>query len=87
MGLLKRAVSQYLQRTINIFSILAYHGNISQRNGKKHYCAYFKHGNNSSVSNYRRASLLNNFSKVFELVVHGHMSHYLENKLNLSQVS
>jgi hypothetical protein len=41
--------------------------------------------NSSSVSNYRPISLLNNFSKVFEFLMHNHMSHYFKHKLNPSQ--
>jgi hypothetical protein len=44
-----------------------------------------KKGNSSFVSNYRPISLLNNFSKVFEFVVHSQMSHYFTSKLNPNQ--
>jgi hypothetical protein len=45
----------------------------------------YKQGNKASVKNYRPVSLLNNFSKVFELIIHGHLFHYFKNKLNPSQ--
>jgi hypothetical protein len=41
----------------------------------------FKKGN----SNYRPISILNNFSKLFELVVQDHISHYFKFKLNACQ--
>jgi hypothetical protein len=44
-----------------------------------------KKNNTSFVSNYRPISLLNNFSKVFEFAIHGHMSHYFKHKLHPSQ--
>jgi hypothetical protein len=37
----------------------------------------FKKGNTASVSNYRPISICNNFSKLFELVIHDRVSHYL----------
>jgi hypothetical protein len=37
------------------------------------------------VSNYRPISILNTFSKLFEFVVHDHVSHYLKSKLNPCQ--
>jgi hypothetical protein len=45
----------------------------------------FKKGNTASVSNYRPISILNNFSKLFELIIHDHVSHYLKSKLNPCQ--
>jgi hypothetical protein len=45
----------------------------------------FKKGNTASVSNYRPISILNTFSKLFELVIHDHVSHYLKFKLNPCQ--
>jgi hypothetical protein len=39
----------------------------------------------SFVGNYRPISLLNNFSKFFEFVVHSHMSHYFSSKLDPNQ--
>jgi hypothetical protein len=44
-----------------------------------------KKSNSSFVSNYRPISLLNNFSKVFEFVVHSQMSYYFTSKLNPNQ--
>ena len=53
---------------------------------KSGYCACFGGGDNSfSFSNYRPTSLLNNFSRVFEFVIHDHMSHYFKHELNVSQ--
>jgi hypothetical protein len=40
----------------------------------------FKKGNSSSVNNYIQISILNNFSKLFEFVIHEHLSHYLKLK-------
>jgi hypothetical protein len=45
----------------------------------------FKKGNSASVSNYRPISILNNFSKLFELVVQDHISHYFKFKLDACQ--
>jgi hypothetical protein len=45
----------------------------------------FKKGNSSSLVNYRPISILNNFSKVFEFVIHDHVSHYLQSKRNCCQ--
>jgi hypothetical protein len=36
----------------------------------------FKIGINSAVSNYRPISILNNFSNLFEFIVHDHVLHY-----------
>jgi hypothetical protein len=36
----------------------------------------FKQGNTASAINYRSISILNTLSKIFELVVHDHVSHY-----------
>jgi hypothetical protein len=36
----------------------------------------FEIGNHSAVSNYRPASILNNFSKLFEFIIHDNVSHY-----------
>jgi hypothetical protein len=44
-----------------------------------------KKGNTASVSNYRPISILNIVSKLFELVIHDHVSHYLKSKLNPCQ--
>jgi hypothetical protein len=49
------------------------------------YCAILKKGNSSIIRNYKPISLLNNFCKVFELVVHSHMSYYFTSKLNPNQ--
>jgi hypothetical protein len=46
--------------------------------------AVLKKDNTASVSNYRHISVLNNFSKLFEFVIHDHVSHYLKFKLNPS---
>jgi hypothetical protein len=42
----------------------------------------FKKGKSTSVSNYWAISLVSNFSKVFELVIHDHISHYLKSKIS-----
>jgi hypothetical protein len=42
----------------------------------------FKRGNHAVVSNYRPISILNNFSKLFQFIMHDHVSHY--GKLNLN---
>jgi hypothetical protein len=44
----------------------------------------FKSGNRASASNYRPISILNNFSKLLELIIHDHVLHYV--KLNPSQL-
>jgi hypothetical protein len=41
----------------------------------------------ASVINYRSISILNNISKVFEFIVHGHVSRYFKHKLNPCQHS
>jgi hypothetical protein len=41
-----------------------------------------KRGNHTAV-NYRPISILNNFSKLFEFIIHDHISHYA--KLNPNQ--
>jgi hypothetical protein len=46
----------------------------------------YKQGNNASVRNYRPVSLLNHFSKVFELITHDRLSYYFKNKLNPFQL-
>ncbi|PNF43033.1 hypothetical protein B7P43_G08782 [Cryptotermes secundus] len=45
----------------------------------------FKKGHSASVNNYRPVSILNNFSKLFEYVIHHHVSHDLKLKLNPCQ--
>jgi hypothetical protein len=42
-----------------------------------------KRGNHGAVSNYRPVSILSNFSKLFEFVIHDHVSHYA--KFNSNQ--
>jgi hypothetical protein len=41
-----------------------------------------KKGKSTSVSNYRPITLLCNFSKIFEMVIHDDVSHYLKSKIN-----
>jgi hypothetical protein len=36
----------------------------------------FKRGNHAATRNYRRMSIINNFSKLFEFIIHVHVSHY-----------
>jgi hypothetical protein len=43
----------------------------------------FKRGNHVAMSNYRPISILNNFSKLFQVIIHEHASHYA----NLIQIS
>jgi hypothetical protein len=38
----------------------------------------FKKGKASSVHNYRPVAILNNFSKIFESIIHDHISHFLK---------
>jgi hypothetical protein len=45
----------------------------------------FKKGKRTSLSNYRAISLVSNFSKLFELVIHDHISHYLKSKISPHQ--
>jgi hypothetical protein len=45
----------------------------------------FKKGNSSLLANYRPVSILNNFSKVFEFVIHDYVSCYVQSKLNCCQ--
>jgi hypothetical protein len=45
----------------------------------------FENGTPSLLANYRPISILNNFSEVFEFVVHDHVSHYVQSKLNCCQ--
>jgi hypothetical protein len=42
--------------------------------------------NNSSFSNYRTNSLLNNVPEVFEFVIHDNISHYFKKQLNPNQL-
>jgi hypothetical protein len=44
-----------------------------------------KKGNSASVNSYRPISILNNFSKLFEFLVHDHASHYLKSIFNPCQ--
>jgi hypothetical protein len=41
-----------------------------------------KKGKSTSVSNYRPITLLCNVSKLLEIVIHDHVSHYLKSKIN-----
>jgi hypothetical protein len=43
----------------------------------------FKRGNHAPASNYRPISILNNFSKLLEFIIHDHVLHYV--KLNPNQ--
>jgi hypothetical protein len=36
----------------------------------------FKRGNYVAVSNHRPVSILSNFSKLFQIIIHDHVSHY-----------
>jgi hypothetical protein len=45
----------------------------------------FNKGSCASVSNCRPISILNDFSEVFELIIHDHVSHYFKRKLNTCQ--
>jgi hypothetical protein len=45
--------------------------------------AVFKRGNYATMSNYRPISILNNLSKLFEFIIHDHVSHHA--KLNPNQ--
>jgi hypothetical protein len=46
---------------------------------------FLKRGNSFLIANYRPISILNNFSKVFEFVIHYHVLYYLQSKLNCCQ--
>jgi hypothetical protein len=48
-------------------------------------CDLLEKGKSSFVNDYVPISLLNNFSKVFEFVLHSQMSHYFTSKLNPNQ--
>lgn len=45
----------------------------------------FKSGKKNDIKNYRPISILNNFSKLFEIIIHKHISFYINNKINSSQ--
>ena len=45
----------------------------------------YKKGNSTIIANYRPISILNNFSKVFEIIICNHVSYYLQSKLNSCQ--
>lgn len=67
--------------------MLTSQGNNFQRNKKTRLlCLFSKKGNNSSVSNYRPNSLLNNIPEVFEFVMTDHISHSFKKKLDPSQL-
>jgi hypothetical protein len=42
-------------------------------------CPLFKRGNHAAVSSYRPISVLNNFSKLFEFIIHDHVLQYVLN--------
>ena len=48
-------------------------------------CPIFKKDDRSKVENYRPVALINNFSKVFELVLHAYLSFYVNPKINDQQ--
>jgi hypothetical protein len=51
-------------------------------------CTYFlerQKGNRALVGNYRPISILNNFSKIFESIIHDHLSFYFKFKLHPNQ--
>jgi hypothetical protein len=45
----------------------------------------FKKGDSTKVTNYRPISIFNNFSKIFEFIVHNHLSNFFKHKLNPAQ--
>jgi hypothetical protein len=45
----------------------------------------FKKGDSTNVNNYRPISILNNFSKIFEFIVHNHLSNFFKLRLNPAQ--
>ena len=45
----------------------------------------FKKGKASSVGNYRPVAILNNFSKIFESIIHDHIYHFFKSTLNPHQ--
>jgi hypothetical protein len=45
----------------------------------------FKKGSSALVTNCRSISLLNNFSKVFKIIIHDQLSYYFKSKLHPSQ--
>jgi hypothetical protein len=45
----------------------------------------FKKGSCAVMTNYRHISLLNNFSKFFEIIIHDQLSYYFKSKLHPSQ--
>lgn len=45
----------------------------------------FKKDSRASVTNYKPVSILYNFIKLLELIIHEHLSYYFKSKLNICQ--
>ena len=45
----------------------------------------FNKGKNSLVNNYRPITILSTITKIFEIIIHEHVSHHLKTKFNLRQ--
>jgi hypothetical protein len=49
------------------------------------YCFSIQKGDSTNVNNYRPISILNNFSKIFEFIVHNRLSNFFKLGLNPDQ--
>lgn len=84
--LLERVVLISLYLSLHLFLILAYLSEVSLPSEKPDAVVpVFKKGNSVSANNYSPISILNTLSKIFEFVIHEHVSHYLKSIFDLCQ--
>lgn len=48
-------------------------------------CPVFKKGDANNIQNYRPITIINNFSKVFEMVLYNYLSFYVKNRITCNQ--
>jgi hypothetical protein len=85
LTLLQRVALRFLLLYLSLFLTLVFPHIDIPCNIKQAIILFFIKGNKASVSNYRPTAILNAFSKVFEFILHGHISHYFKSKLNSFQ--